>query len=387
MVRCLPLKEGGGLGVKDLKVFNLSLLAKWRWRLLVGGEAQWKNVLSAKYGKLDGLELGMGVRSRASLWWKDVVGVGVVSGVPGNWLYETFVKKLGDGSNTKFWHDVWYGPVKLAEAYPRLFKLSLQPDDLISEMGIREGGNWVWQFKWRRPLFIWESEILKGFLELFVSVPITLDDPSWEFRLDVNGGFSVKVIYLFLSKKLSPPSHISQIQAATIFRVWESWAPSKVIVFSWQLLLSRIPTLTNLASRGVMFTGGSSACVMCGVGAETEHHLFLACPFAWKIWMLVCSWFGVVEVILGSLCSFLECFLKSISRGKKSRQGILLVWHAVLWSLWRVRNEKIFQQKGNNVGEVLERIKRISWDWLLAKKANTPCMYYEWVVNPNYCIA
>jgi hypothetical protein len=80
----------------------------------------------------------------------------------------------------------------------------MQPNDYISEMGMREGGTWVWQFKWRRPLFIWESEVLKGFLELFVSVPITLDEPSWEFRLDVNSGFSVKVNYLFLSKKLSP---------------------------------------------------------------------------------------------------------------------------------------------------------------------------------------
>jgi hypothetical protein len=126
---------------------------------------------------------------------------------------------------------------------------------------------------------------------------------------------------------------------------------------------------------------------MCGDGVETKHHLFLACPFACKIWMMVCRWFGVVEVIPGSLCSFLECFLESISRGKKSRKGIFMVWHVVLWLLWRARNEKIFLQKGNNVDEVMERIKRTSCDWLLAKKANAPCMYYEWDVNPNYCIA
>jgi hypothetical protein len=43
-------KEDGGLGVRDLKRFNLSLLAKWRWRLLVEDGSLWKNVLEVKYG-------------------------------------------------------------------------------------------------------------------------------------------------------------------------------------------------------------------------------------------------------------------------------------------------------------------------------------------------
>jgi hypothetical protein len=58
----------------------------------------------------------------------------------------------------------------------------------------------------------------------------------------------------------------------------------------------------------------------------------------------------------------------------------------VIWLLWRTRNEKIFQDKGNNVAELLDRIKRTSWEWLLTKKVNAPCMYYEWSVNPLDCI-
>jgi hypothetical protein len=41
-------KEEGGLGVKDLAWFNLALLAKWRWRLLVDHGSLWKMVLGAK---------------------------------------------------------------------------------------------------------------------------------------------------------------------------------------------------------------------------------------------------------------------------------------------------------------------------------------------------
>jgi len=43
-------KVNGGLGVRDIQVMNISLLAKWRWRLLHGEEALWKSVLVQKYG-------------------------------------------------------------------------------------------------------------------------------------------------------------------------------------------------------------------------------------------------------------------------------------------------------------------------------------------------
>jgi len=46
---CQP-RTKGGLGVRDLKLANVSLLAKWRWRLLDGERSLWKEVLEDKYG-------------------------------------------------------------------------------------------------------------------------------------------------------------------------------------------------------------------------------------------------------------------------------------------------------------------------------------------------
>ncbi|GAU21871.1 hypothetical protein TSUD_33680 [Trifolium subterraneum] len=43
-------KSKGGLGVRDVRLVNLSLLAKWRWRLLLPGRPLWQEVLVAKYG-------------------------------------------------------------------------------------------------------------------------------------------------------------------------------------------------------------------------------------------------------------------------------------------------------------------------------------------------
>lgn len=58
---CQP-KEKGGLDVGDIRVVNVSLLAKWRWRLLNEDHALWKEVLVEKYGNHIGNVVEGGVR-------------------------------------------------------------------------------------------------------------------------------------------------------------------------------------------------------------------------------------------------------------------------------------------------------------------------------------
>ncbi|KEH35783.1 hypothetical protein MTR_3g102690 [Medicago truncatula] len=76
-VVCQP-KEMGGLGVKDVRLMNLSLLAKWRWRLLNGEDALWKEVLEERYGREVCTKLEGGgdyCMRNASKWWKDLVNL------------------------------------------------------------------------------------------------------------------------------------------------------------------------------------------------------------------------------------------------------------------------------------------------------------------------
>ncbi|GAU49942.1 hypothetical protein TSUD_408370 [Trifolium subterraneum] len=75
---CLP-KESGGLGVKNLELFNLALLSKWKWRLLSEGDAIWADLLRFRYGHLPTQMLGREthlIGAKHSIWWKDVVSLG-----------------------------------------------------------------------------------------------------------------------------------------------------------------------------------------------------------------------------------------------------------------------------------------------------------------------
>ena len=46
---CLPL-QNGGLGIKNLRLFNQTLLGKWIWHFGTEREFLWRKVIVAKYG-------------------------------------------------------------------------------------------------------------------------------------------------------------------------------------------------------------------------------------------------------------------------------------------------------------------------------------------------
>lgn len=47
-------KIEGGLEIKNLELFNLTLLSKWRWRILKEPNSLWLEVLMNRYGEIEG---------------------------------------------------------------------------------------------------------------------------------------------------------------------------------------------------------------------------------------------------------------------------------------------------------------------------------------------
>jgi hypothetical protein len=56
---CSP-KDKGGLGVKNLELFNMALLSKWKCRFLCDDDAMWAALLRFRYGHLPTQVLGGG---------------------------------------------------------------------------------------------------------------------------------------------------------------------------------------------------------------------------------------------------------------------------------------------------------------------------------------
>ena len=95
---CRP-KEEWGLGFKDLKSFNLALLAKQGWRLQTNSSSLFSRVYKAKYfpnGDFVEVEVG----KKASFAWRSIMAAQHLVKRSLRW-------QVGNGCCIRVWQDQW----------------------------------------------------------------------------------------------------------------------------------------------------------------------------------------------------------------------------------------------------------------------------------------
>jgi hypothetical protein len=370
-VVCLPKKKGG-LGVRDVRVVNISLLTKWRWRLLNDDASLWKEVLKSKYGGgvVGKLVLGDDCKPWfASLWWRDICSMGHNLHI--DWFSQNAVKKLGNGRLTSFWHDPWVGNVSFSILFPRLFSLSTQKEASVAEVYNQSSSPDNWRFYWRRGLFEWEKQLHVDLLALCISATVRLDvEDRWVWVPEQGANFTVNSTYHMVFALSSCHYVVEQCNAALFSRIWKGPTPSKVSGFVWQLLHGRIPTRKNLVARRVLPASGDVSCVLCGEELESELHLFIYCEIAMLLWMEIFHWLDIPFCLPHNLFSIFSCLMETGI--KKGRQGMLMIGAAVVWNLWRCRNSLLFENGNGSVTELVEAVKVSSWKWWLSRSTTAP---------------
>jgi hypothetical protein len=343
-------------------------------------------VLVAKYGAYIVHKVNWSGENRpyfSSAWWKDISELeNCIHSL--NWWCDSISRKVGNGENTNFWCDKWIGDLPLCEIFPRLFSLSSQKGAYISEVGEMEGSIWVWNLTWRRRLFQWEEGVLVQLLALVEGWCPSGTPNKWWWKLTLDGVFSVKSSVESISSHLVEVESLPPFEESIFAKIWESPAPSKVIVFSWQLLYDCLPTKSNLLIRGVLQSDDGGMCVWCENCCESSKHLFLHCKVAMVVWYEIFRWLGVIVVMPPSIFHLFDC-LNVAAKNIKLRRGFRLVWHTVIWSIWNARNSLIFNNVKKDPLEIAEEIKVLSWKWSSERLKTPPYLYYEWVWDLGDC--
>ncbi|PNX65480.1 cysteine-rich receptor-like protein kinase, partial [Trifolium pratense] len=199
--------------------------------MLVDRDGMWFRVLAARYG-VEGGRLRVGGRHR-SVWWREIASTregGEGSG--GSWFGDHVVRRVGDGSDTLFRIDHWLGETPFRERFGRLFDLAENKQCTVAEM---------FSLGWG----------IKG--EAWAQFP-----DWWQWRLDLDTGYTVRGAYRFLTTNdlvtLDDAEHL----------IWHPQVPLKVSVLAWRLLRDRLPTKTNLVSRGILSPAAHFCVSGCG---------------------------------------------------------------------------------------------------------------------------
>ncbi|GAU43490.1 hypothetical protein TSUD_92010 [Trifolium subterraneum] len=249
--RICQSKDNGGLGIKNLELFNASLLCKWKWRCLSDREAPWYDFLRWRYGSLTANVLygeGRPGLRRASIWWRDIWKLGCEE--EGNWFRNNISCILGDGNNTNFWKEKWIGTAPLFELFPTLYNKSGQQDDMISSMGAWVSNKWEWNFDWTAELTVTESEAAHDLHLILEAVQPRPEESDWrKWFSHAAGFFTVKTAYIALLNRLEVQA-LEFNTAKALKNLWLNTDPSKVSIFGWRLLLDKLPTMEALYNTG-----------------------------------------------------------------------------------------------------------------------------------------
>lgn len=353
-------KEYGGLGVKNLNIQNLALLAKWWWRFSNDKDSLWVKVIRGKYNlPPDCWFPRLPASGQISNIWSDICSIGNVSSPIGPIIQEGFKVQVGSGRKTLFWDVVWLGDEALKGVYPRLYSISTQKGHVVSDIK-EEGGADRWNLTFGRRLYDWEKcqeEELQQRLHGIALDPSKQDSVQWKWSS--NRCFSVKSLYGQWEQGV-------QIGDEVLGSLWKNLSPPKVEIFSWLALQGRVATRSVLAHRNMLQEGQVPLCPLCSLSEETPKHLFLHCMFSWNTWSSIMQWWQVVWVCPSSLTDLAIWWFGNSFRNLEKHMWEV-TFFASLWSLWLARNDLIFNNVSRSASEVGELIKTRVAMWMKAK--------------------
>uniref|UniRef100_A0A0A8ZPW8 Reverse transcriptase zinc-binding domain-containing protein n=1 Tax=Arundo donax TaxID=35708 RepID=A0A0A8ZPW8_ARUDO len=265
-------KFKGGLGFRDLYTFNIAMLARQAWRILVFPDTLCAQVLRAKYFPGKSI-LEAAARGGISYTWRSILkGVQL--------LKEGLIWRIGNGSSVDIWRDPWIPRNHTRKVITSRCGSVLQKvADLISPII----GSWDEQLV--KDIF-WEEDA-----EIILSMPL-FDDmenfPAW--YPDPKGLFLVKSAYALgikIRDQVNRTDASHSYTAASSFdwkKIWRLKVANKVKVFVWQFAHNSLQVKMNIARRGVNL---DTLCPVCQRFDEDLGHLFFKCKDMRLCWRLL----------------------------------------------------------------------------------------------------
>lgn len=322
-------KEEGGLGVKDLLLWNKACCLRLIWLIFFRPESVW------------------------AAWFKEVILKGSVSNYwttkPSqsfSWLTNKLLKlrdvayplihlRIHNGKGCRFWVDNW-SPYGKLEDYLEGGRSSLGIPQNTTLASLHHNGSW------RLPAARTERQV--QVLSFITTIMFSEESYyyKWEIRGKTRKKYSTGEVYQYLK---------GIVEVVTWARaIWISRGIPRQSFHVWLVALNRIPTRDRLIGWGLQFP---LICLLCNTTDESRDHLYWGCNFSYQLWSLVAS-----RCRINPLRSWESSLnqMKTLPPPNKTQSLTLLGWQATIYWIWNERNQHLHANRFRSVDSLFSSI-------------------------------
>ncbi|KAL7586020.1 hypothetical protein Lser_V15G46368 [Lactuca serriola] len=314
---CKPL-EYGGLGLRNLRAWNKTILSKRIWMILSNFDSIW--VKWIKNYVLKG-RCFWDVHEKQDLsWsWRNLIRLRP-------YFRNHFCSKVGNGVNTFMWYDDWHSlgalsyvlsPREIANAG---FRITDKVKDVIMD------NSWFWPSEWLS-LIPQLNDFQLPKLDLLVN-----DRVLWRKRNGQEVEFEIHQVWKDLSNcgQKVPWAHI----------VWFKQSIPRFSFILWLAIQERLMTQDRMRFWD---KNKNLKCSLCNVQPDSHNHLFFDCNFSSFVWKIVKDKVGIRSNSHGWK-ELIEEF-QILFKGKSIRIFIMkIAFAASVYYIWRERNCRLFRK-------------------------------------------
>jgi hypothetical protein len=309
-------KEQGGLGIRNLLRHNQALMANLAAKLLSDGTGPCFDWLSRWY--LQG-QIPNEPHSQDTPFWKSLLkAISIVQGTT-----RCIVKS---GKSIAFWIDNWTELGRLNEAFPILYSYAKNETCTVKSQFTGNG----WEPELHESLSATAQLQLQALLAyLQNNHPQLSEDPDARLLVTTGKSPTTKGYYSLLcdhGMRWLPKNW-----------VWTATVPHRHKIFLWLAFRDRLNTNGNMTKKKWRQDAGCDLCP----AIESIHHITLHCKYSnwvWDKWMLSEA---------ASQATSITHFVQHIQSTKDgiTAQAWPICFAAGMLNLWKMRNDRIFNQK------------------------------------------
>lgn len=325
-------KREGGLGIKNLAIWNKACCLKLIWLLFFQAGSVWvawfvEEVLD---GSLNNLWITFPHR-RFSWQVNKLLKLSTS-------IYSWIKLRVQNGASCRFWSDNWspFGPLTsyLSCGGNSSFGIS----ELATLASLSSGNNWL--------LPPARSEQLLNLHVHLTTVELNNNDDYYVWEIDgkTSDRYSTGTIYGKLREEgaLVPWYHT----------VWNRSGIPRHNLLSWLFVLNRCPTKDKTMRWGDQT---NPLCLLCNHSDENRDHLFFLCNFSWNLWGTLAPRCGITperawDRVLHQIRSV----------GPRSVKGTLLrlCWQGCIYWTWMERNARLHRhifRSSDTIARLIDR--------------------------------